>query len=80
MILSTFSEVQINEQVTEISRNGKFVTHLFKGVYAITLFQFHDYYVELYFHLPKLRIEQVNCFDCNDKHLLPYLKKFKFKL
>lgn len=80
MILSAFSDAPIEEQVKEICREGKFVTHLVKGVYAITLFQLHDYYVELYFHLPKLRVEQVNCFDCTAKQLLPYFKKGKLNL
>lgn len=80
MILSDFSETPIEEQVKEINREGKFVTYFIIGVYAVTLFQLHDYYVELYYHIPKLRVEQINCFDCTDKKLLPYLKKGKLDL
>lgn len=76
MILSSFSIMPIKDQVNEIRLNGEFVTHFLKGVYTVSLFQLNGYYVQLYFHLPKLRVEQVNCFDFNDKLLLPYLKKF----
>lgn len=75
MKLKFFMSASLQEQKQEIKMNGSFVEHRVKGVYAIHLFQLHDYYVETYYHLHELRLDRVNCFDCDAKELTPYLKK-----
>ena len=77
MKLHTFSQANLEAQIETIQTNGRLLAHQVKGVYAINLYQLHDYYVETYFHLLTLSFQWVNCFDSTAKELLPYLKKIK---
>ena len=71
-----FLELATHNKLIELSTNGVFLDHKIKGVYLVKLFQFHNYYVETYYHIEKNRIDSVLAFSDTNK-LTSYLKKIK---
>ena len=74
-----FSELPESLKLVELLAKGVFLDFIIKGVYMVKLFQLKNYYLEIYYHIEKNRIDNIISFDDTNK-LKPYLNKIKLNI
>ena len=74
-----FSELPEALKLVELLSKGVFLDFIIKGVYMVKLFQMKNYYVEVYYHIEKNRIDNIISFIDTNK-LKPYLNKIKLDI
>ncbi len=79
MNYSTFNQMPALFQLGELSKQGVFLGYRIVGIYLVSLYQAHNFYVETFYHIEKHRIDEVISFENTDL-LIPYLKKIKIDL
>ena len=76
---SEFNQLSEFEQLLTLEKAGAYVGYQVKGAYLVKLYQLHHFYVELYWHIERNRMDAVKCFSSTEL-LAPYLKKMKVDL
>lgn len=73
-----FSALQKKEKLRLTNILGQYIGTRGEENYYIHLYQLHSFYVELFCHKQKSRIEKVHSFTSTDE-LIPYLEKIDIK-